>query len=418
MEEWDICGEILKDCRNELYLSFRFLDAALYELEPVADPRMESAATDGARYFYAPQYLIGQYRIGNAAANRAYLHSVFHCLFGHVWNRAGENARALWDLSCDIAAESVIDSLPSRCLRVPPKPFRRAVYAGLRDKIPVIHAEGVFRLLGEAGLDPRAVARLVREFAVDSHDLWERGGGASPRQQGRWGDIRDRMQTEIELFSKEASEDSGGLLEQIHVEGRERHDYREFLRKFCVLKEETRADQDSFDYIFYHYGMELYGTMPLIEPQETSETLQIEDLAIVIDTSMSCKGELVRKFLEETCSILGQLGPAYRKFRVHILQCDERVRSDVVVESIEQLERYMDSFEVRGMGGTDFRPAFSYVADLMAHDAFRRLRGLIYFTDGYGTFPSKKPPYDTAFVFFHEDFRDVDVPPWAMKLIL
>lgn len=30
----------------------------------------------------------------------------------------------------------------------------------------------------------------------------------------------------------------------------------------------------------------------------------------------------------------------------------------------------------------------------------------------------KKPPYDTAFVFMKEDYRDVDVPPWAMKLIL
>ncbi len=30
----------------------------------------------------------------------------------------------------------------------------------------------------------------------------------------------------------------------------------------------------------------------------------------------------------------------------------------------------------------------------------------------------KKPPYDTAFVFLKEDYLDVDVPPWAIKLIL
>ena len=30
----------------------------------------------------------------------------------------------------------------------------------------------------------------------------------------------------------------------------------------------------------------------------------------------------------------------------------------------------------------------------------------------------KKPPYETAFVFMKEDYRDVDVPPWAIKLIL
>ena len=30
----------------------------------------------------------------------------------------------------------------------------------------------------------------------------------------------------------------------------------------------------------------------------------------------------------------------------------------------------------------------------------------------------KKPPYETAFVFMKNDYRDVDVPPWAIKLIL
>ena len=42
----------------------------------------------------------------------------------------------------------------------------------------------------------------------------------------------------------------------------------------------------------------------------------------------------------------------------------------------------------------------------------------MHFTDGYGMFPAKKPPYDTAFIFMKEDYKDVDVPPWAIKIIL
>ena len=60
--------------------------------------------------------------------------------------------------------------------------------------------------------------------------------------------------------------------QQLAVENRERYDYRSFLKKFCVLKEEMQVDIDSFDYIFYHYGMEMYGNMPLIEPQAVSYT--------------------------------------------------------------------------------------------------------------------------------------------------
>ena len=58
-------------------------------------------------------------------------------------------------------------------------------------------------------------------------------------------------------------------------------------------------DDDSFDYNFYTYGLRLYGNMPLIEPLESKEVKKIEEFVIVIDTSMSCSGELVRKFLEE-----------------------------------------------------------------------------------------------------------------------
>ena len=63
-------------------------------------------------------------------------------------------------------------------------------------------------------------------------------------------------------------------------------------------------------------------------------------------------------------------------------------------------------------------PAFAYVDQLLKMGSFQRLRGLLYFTDGYGMFPAKMPPYDTAFIFMKDDYRDVDVPPWAIKLIL
>ena len=108
----------------------------------------------------------------------------------------------------------------------------------------------------------------------------------------------------------------------------------------------------------------------------------------------------------------------YRRIHVHIIQCDEKVQSDVVIENARQLKDYMRNFTVIGQGGTDFRPPFVYVDELLRQKKFGKLRGLLYFTDGYGTFPAKKPNYETAFVFMKEDYQDVDVPPWAIKLIL
>lgn len=421
LEKVDICNEILRDCKNELYLNLRFLDVALHGLLLEPSMSLQRVATDGLVFRYNPEFLIEQYKIGTVPVNRCYLHSILHCLFGHVWKSRKEEELLSWNLACDIAVEYILDGLPLRCLRNPPKPYRRAVYDGILKKIPVIHGEGVFHLLQKAKPDIRVLARLVQEFTVDDHVLWQRehSGSKSPmEQQNRWQEIRDKMETELETFSKEAAEDSKGLKEQLRVENRERYDYRDFLKKFCVLKEEMQVDLDSFDYIFYNYGMELYGNMPLIEHQETREMQKIEDFVIVIDTSMSCKAALVGKFLEETYSILSQSESFYHRFCIHIVQCDERVQSDVVIESQKQLAEYMEAFEVKGMGGTDFRPAFTYIDRLLEKKVFGKLRGLIYFTDGYGIYPLKKPVYDTAFVFFREDYQDVDVPPWAIKLIL
>lgn len=82
-------------------------------------------------------------------------------------------------------------------------------------------------------------------------------------------------------------------------------DYRKFLKQFAAT-EEVELDTESFDYIFYHFGMEHYGNLPLIEPLEYKEVNRLEELVIAIDTSGSCSKETVQRFLGETYSILSE----------------------------------------------------------------------------------------------------------------
>lgn len=158
--------------------------------------------------------------------------------------------------------------------------------------------------------------------------------------------------------------------------------------------------------------------MPLIEPQETKEVKKIEEFAVVIDTSMSCSGELVRAFLEETYAILSEQESFFRKINLHIIQCDEHVQADTGISSLEELREYMEHFEIIGSGGTDFRPAFTYVEQLIRERKFTNLKGLLYFTDGFGIYPKRMPPFETAFLFMEEEESDTNVPPWAMKLVI
>lgn len=411
--------EIIFQARNELYLHMRFLDLALGSLPVQPGSEAVPAGTDGGILFFRADELLRLYKKGKGFVTHLYLHTLLHCLFGHPFHRKKRDTE-YWSLACDVAVEAVLDSLYLKCMQCSSGVFRQNVYAQLREHLPVLTAEGIYRELCRLHLVGPVLSRWKQEFFWDDHSLWETEQPNSKTGQNRknWDDIRDRMQTELETFSKEAAEGSEGLLEQVRVENRPRYDYREFLRKFSVLKEEMKVDLDSFDYIFYHYGMSLYGNMPLIEPQETKELQKIEEFVLVIDTSMSCKGELVQRFLEETYSVLSESESFFRRILIHIIQCDDRVQSDVCIKSQEELKAYMDHFTIQGEGGTDFRPAFAYVDELLAKKVFHKLRGLIYFTDGYGTFPVKMPPYETAFVFMKEDYRDVDVPPWAIKLIL
>lgn len=414
---------ILEGSRNALYMNMRYLDVALSSLAWEMTTDIPRIGTDGFRLLYEPHYLADLYRENPMLVNRVYLHMIMHGVFRHLLKPARED-RLLWNVSCDIAVEALIDGMHHRSIRMGVHPFRKVLYSELQDKLKVLTAEGIYRVLKEKELSQGQLARLVQEFCIDDHTYWPKlPDGKKPpspmiqRLQKKWQDIGEKMQTELQMGT-DPDHGNGELLGELQVENRERYDYRAFLRKFAVLREEMQVDPDSFDYVFYSYGLRLYGNMPLIEPQEWKEVHKIEEFVIVIDTSMSCSGELVRKFLEETYSVLSETESFFKKVHIRILQCDEKVQSDRLITGGEDLKDYMEHLELYGNGGTDFRPAFAYVQELRDKGEMRDLKGLLYFTDGKGTFPRRRPPYDTAFVIFREDYKEVSVPAWAIRLTL
>ena len=103
---------------------------------------------------------------------------------------------------------------------------------------------------------------------------------------------------------------------------------------------------------------------------------------------------------------------------MHILQCDNEVRSDTKICSQEDFDRFIKEGKLTGFGSTDFRPAFSYVDKLLLDGEFENLKGLIYFTDGYGIYPERMPDYDVIFAFLEEDEHCAPVPPWSLQVIV
>ncbi|MCD7821261.1 MAG: VWA-like domain-containing protein [Clostridiales bacterium] len=429
---------ILSASRNELYFSMRFLDIALSGLDYRMNLNTVTVGTDGISILFNPTYLQRVYRDDLVELNRVYLHMILHCMFRHELNREGRD-EDLWTVACDIAVESILDGMENRSIQLSIPTFREETYDWLGEECPVLTAEAVYRALERRQVQYLDILRLKQEFLRDDHQFWQDddpGQDESQQQEdadspdsraqqerrreveAKWKRIDEKTQTNLETFFAGHGDEMGGLLKSIQIENRERYDYRAFLRRFVTLREEVKTDPDSFDYAFYSYGLELYGNIPLIEPLEYRESRRIRDFVIVIDTSDSCSDGIIERFLSETRAILNQESAFFREMNLHIIQSDAGVQMDTVLHSPEEFDQFSRSFTVKGYGGTDFRPAFDYVASLQAQGQLAELKGLLYFTDGLGTYPQKKPPYDTAFVFFREEYTDAQVPPWAMKVVL
>ena len=234
-----------------------------------------------------------------------------------------------------------------------------------------------------------------------------------------WKNVAEKIAVEVQAYTNAGrGKIAGNLLQHLKKLTRENYDYSAFLMKFAAHREERmQIDEAEFDYAFYTYGLKLFGRIPLIEPLEYKEVKLIREFIIAIDTSGSCSGEAVEGFLIKTYNILRQTQTFASNMNIHIVQCDASIQEDARIESQKELEKYIAHMTLKGFGGTDFTPVFEYADRMLENGEIRHLDGLLYFTDGYGVFPTRPPVYKTAFVFL-DKAEEVRVPSWAMKVYL
>lgn len=419
--EWqqEMAEKILDHISCEIYVDLRFFKIALSALEPREQEGLLAMATNGTYLYYESGKLMELFRKNERFLQRAYLHTVLHCIFFHLWTR-GKRDRRLWNLACDIVCEYTIDYMDKPCTRRILSYTREQVYGRLKEEKIPISAQAIYGWL----LHQEEIDLLYQEFYTDDHTFWpkeEEGQSAREQKQSQdakknWEKISRQTRLEKQRSKGEDSEGDSFMLQQLKA-SRSKRSYESFLRQFSVLREELRMDPDEFDMTFYTYGLQVYGKMPLIEPLETKETYKIRDFVIALDTSYSVSGELVQRFLEETFTILTEKDSFFYRNRIHIIQCDDMVRMDEEVHSLSEIESMLARFTMVGGGNTDFRPVFAYVDELIQEGKLKNMCGLLYFTDGKGIYPSKCPKYKSAFLYL-EDYDEARVPAWAITMKL
>ena len=477
----EIARQVMLLARNTVLVNLRFMDMALARLE-CADLLGYPLATDGERLYYSPLPILLEYKEEQNRPARNYMHATLHCVFHHpfigtlidreLWDLSCDIAveNSITDLSVPslfCRREALQKEELSRLKTKVKYMTAEIIYRYFLDNRPseneILRLRRFFQadshdlwyLTGEAsGTDGRSDGRDNADDRSDQTDGRDNADDHSDQTDGRnnaddrsdqtdgngnvrsdrteterasadreelkkeWKDISERMQQEMEHFVKLRGDTSGDLIQNLMEVTREKYDYSSFLKKFATMHEAMKINDEEFDYVFYTYGLRLYKKMPLIEPLEYKDVKRVKELVIAIDTSGSVCGEEVQSFLQKTYNILKNEESFFAKFTLYIIQCDAEITEAVKITTQKEFDDYLATMTLKGFGGTDFRPVFDYVNRLIEKKEFTNLKGMIYFTDGYGVFPEHKPPYETAFVFVEDGYETPKVPPWAIKLVL
>lgn len=465
--------EIIEDARSRILMEERYLDHGLYALKPAAasGSQTEDYAIDGQKFYFSPEHVLQEFREEENRVCRAWMHALLHSIFLHPFTGAGLQIPALWDLSCDIAVEGIILSQKKSCFRLEKDEAQRKVIQKLQDQVGLLTAERLFSYFAHHPVRSEQRRELAELFHSDTHTLWkelavqkipaqenvnrngDNGAAVTPEESGKadqtllgrrrnaaYADLRDAyspvfsgsysgdlkqiwarrsgyLLSEMRSGSRGRTEEAGWLMQELSEMQRKPVDYRKFLRKFMTDALSARPCTDEFNSILYTYGLQLYGNLPLIEEAETSRRKKISDFIIAIDTSGSTAGSLVRGFLRQTCGILMDKEIFSDQMNLHILQCDAKIQEVCVIRHKSEIDRVVKNMNIRGFGGTDFRPVFAYADQAVRSGELQHLQGILYFTDGRGTYPKKRPPCRTAFIFLRREQDMPEVPPWAYSVI-
>ena len=365
----DLCLQIWNLTREQLSVKYPFLRSFLWYFTFRTSTETTTAGTDGSVIYFSHDFLLHTFRETPHQLEHFLLHTVGHCLLLHTIQEQTEDS-ATRKKNSDSAVEAFFK-----------EPYPAPFWDDHHFWNTAVNQDFLSRIA-------LTLSSLTGVSGTGSYGNGSKGNS------------------------------SGEFSEELTIRNTGTYDFTHFLKQFARQGEEIKTDIESFDYIPYLYGLEHYGNIPLIEHLEYQEVNRLEELVIAIDTSGSCSLDIVRKFMEETYSILSNHENFFRKMNVYVIQCDSFIQDMAHITSEQDWQDYLKNLTIHGRGGTDFRPVFEYVEELRAKKELKDLKGLLYFTDGDGIYPEIPTDYKTAFVFYKEKEQHQKVPAWAACLTL
>lgn len=368
--------------------------------------------TDGISLYYNPEKLIRQYQDHwlLQATEQELLHIYLHGILGHFSKRRWFADKKLMDAVMDLQVSEVQAQ------------FLGETLYGEQEGIGLLGKSAVE--LYQKACRNKEVGRFLDVFRKkDHHELWKDIDGIR-EEKNRW-EIVSRQLFGTENPAEEFNAFMGRITGKSNCYGNktwgEEEEYQ-FLKKgggsyrtlwdtLLKQREISAESQENFDKRLYWYGIQKYGNVALLEPEEEDDQLCLDTLYIALDTSGSCAGSTMHVFLRELRSMLIEMQQEVKFQEIILLQCDMAIQNEQRFRTAEEISAE-GIYKIFGCGGTSFVPVFERIEQIQRTEN-REPDGLIYFTDGYGMYPSENPGYPV--IFLEEEILK-HTPDWVQQI--
>lgn len=408
--------QVVLEIKNE-YRELIYPISLLQFEECKTDGLQDGFATDGTTVYYHSEYIL-EYR--KEELKRQLLHIVLHGLLGHFEIKDEYEYKAYRDFMMDIQVEYVLRQMKQENMYESKSSWQK-----LDEYVSGDYSMSIYRRLCEDVIPTIWLEYYYRSLQVDNHEIWDQGENESKAIK-LWSKIRGELlgERDKEEWSTGGVDEiigavagKGGAAEEnvFKIDKGRGVLYKELLEELICTREKDREEPDSIDWMFYQYGMALYGDVPLIEPMEAPKCT-VNLIVIAVDVSGSClNNNQMRIFFGETYECLQRLKERFKETEVLLLQCDDAIRREQRIKLREWNDNPEDVL-VYGGGRTSFVPVFDRLAVL--EQSGNKIDALLYLTDGIGMYPKVKPNYPVHFILMntHEEYREI--PEWINKVSL
>jgi predicted metal-dependent peptidase len=333
-----------------------FAALALFARQQLRDD-IGTAATNGRHVMWSREFLT---KLSPDEVDGVMLHEVLHAAMLHIPRRGARNP-LLWNIAADIWVNGQVDEVAKRV-----GGFKLPKGAVRDEKLKNLSVEEIYEMLEKSAIK-----------ITLSEEWWDLlppdNGNAGEALEAHWRAAQAQAHTLVRSMNR-GDLPEGLLRELAHLEA-SKLDWRSYLWRYLVR---TPTDFIEFDRRMISRGLYI-------------EALDAESVRVfvAVDTSGSIDDRALAQFLGEVQGILR----SYPHIICDLFYADadiygpHRLTAETVTDTLPKPQ---------GGGGTDFRPFFAKVDEMVEGEIGETI--CVYLTDGYGLFPEPAPRFSTLWV--------------------